>query len=98
MSRIRGSNTSPERLLRLALWRRGYRYRLHARTPVGAPDIVFGRRKVAVFVDGCFWHGCPEHYVRPRTRNAFWDAKLDENFKRDRRQTLALIQAGWRVL
>ena len=52
----------------------------------------------AVFVDGCFWHGCPDHYVRPRTKNEFWDAKLKENVDRDRRQTVELTQLGWRVV
>jgi DNA mismatch endonuclease, patch repair protein len=98
MSRIRGRHTSPERLLRGELWKRGHRYRLHTRTPVGAPDLVFAGRRVAVFVDGCFWHGCPSHYVRPRTRNEFWDSKLKENVDRDRRQTLVLKQLGWRVV
>jgi len=98
MSRIRARHTSPERLLRAALWKRGYRYRLHSRTPVGAPDLVFVGLRVAIFVDGCFWHGCPNHYVRPRTKNEFWDAKLKENFDRDRRQTVELMQLGWRVV
>ncbi len=98
MSRIRGRNTAPETILRKALWAQGMRYRIHARTPVGRPDVVFPGRRVAVFIDGCFWHGCPEHYVRPRTRNAFWDAKLADNVARDRRQTLELETQGWRVL
>lgn len=98
MSRIRGRNTAPETILRKALWAEGMRYRIHARTPVGRPDVVFSGRRVAVFIDGCFWHGCPEHYVRPRTRNAFWDAKLADNLARDRRQTLELERQGWRVV
>jgi DNA mismatch endonuclease (patch repair protein) len=97
MSRIRGKDTSPERLLRSALWRAGLRFRLQARTPHGRPDVVFARARVAVFIDGCFWHGCPEHYVRPRTRNDFWSAKLLENVVRDRRQTLQLEAEGWRI-
>ncbi len=97
MSRIRGRDTSPELLLRSALWRAGLRFRLHARTPHGRPDVVFPRLKVAVFIDGCFWHGCPEHYVRPRTRDEFWSSKLRENVERDRRQTLLLEEGGWRV-
>src|SRR5690606_20998669 len=97
MSRIRPRNTSPERLLREELWHRGCRYRLHARTPCGKPDIVFPRRRVAVFIDGCFWHGCPDHYVRPRTRNAFWAAKLRGNVERDMRQTAELEGLGWRA-
>lgn len=97
MSRIRGRDTSPELRLRSALWRAGLRYRCNARTPVGRPDVIFAGKRIAVFVDGCQWHGCPDHYVRPRSRQEFWDAKLAENVGRDRRQTLALERAGWRV-
>jgi DNA mismatch endonuclease (patch repair protein) len=98
MARIRGSNTSPEIRLRHALWARGLRYRLHAPTPAGRPDVVFPEKRVAVFVDGCQWHGCPDHYVFPRTRREFWGEKLLTNFRRDRRQTLELEQLGWRVV
>lgn len=98
MARIRARNTSPELRLRRALWRAGLRYRLHHPTPHGRPDVVFPARKVAVFVDGCFWHGCPVHYVRPRSREQFWCKKLRDNVDRDRRQTIALEAAGWRVV
>jgi len=97
MSRIRGKDTSPERLLRSALWKAGLRFRLQARTPHGRPDVVFPKARVAIFIDGCFWHGCPEHYVRPRTRSEFWSTKLLGNVERDRRQTLQLEAEGWRV-
>lgn len=98
MSRIRGKDTGPEQRLRRALWRAGHRYRLQYETPAGRPDIVFPGRRVAVFIDGCFWHGCPNHYVRPRSREDFWSEKLRGNVERDRRQTLALEAAGWRVV
>jgi DNA mismatch endonuclease (patch repair protein) len=98
MSRVRGKHTEPERLLRAALWAAGMRYRLHARTPVGRPDLVFCGPKVAVFIDGCFWHGCPLHYARPRSREEFWATKLKTNVDRDARQSAALASAGWRVV
>ncbi len=98
MSRIRGRNTSPELLLRQALTRAGLRYRIHYATPAGRVDVAFPREKLAIEVDGCFWHGCPEHYVRPRGRASFWAEKLTANVERDRAQTLALLAAGWRVL
>lgn len=98
MSRIKGRNTKPEQLLRKALWARGARYRLHYRTPVGRPDIVFPGPMLAVFVDGCQWHGCPEHYVRPRSNTGFWAQKLRTNVERDHRQTLELERRSWRVL
>ena len=98
MSRIRGRNTRPERRLRAALWAAGVRFRLDQRTPVGRPDLVFKGRRVAVFVDGCQWHGCPEHYVSPRTNRERWGAKLRENVARDQRQTRELEATGWIVV
>ncbi len=98
MARIKGKHTSPEKCLRAMLWARGLRYRIHAKTPVGRPDIVFLGARCAVFIDGCFWHGCPKHYVRPRTRHDFWAEKLVANIDRDRRQTLMLEEKGWTVL
>jgi DNA mismatch endonuclease, patch repair protein len=98
MARIRSRNTRPEVLLGSLLWRGGARYRKHAVTPVGRPDFVLVGKRLAVFVDGCQWHGCPDHYVRPRTRTDFWGRKLDENVARDVRQTIGLESAGWRVI
>jgi DNA mismatch endonuclease (patch repair protein) len=62
------------------------------------PDIVFTRQRLVVFVDGCFWHGCPQHGTRPRTNSNYWRAKIDLNRDRDERQCLALAAAGWSVL
>ena len=82
MSRVRGSDTKPEIIFRKALWREGLRYRLRYKL-FGRPDIVFPGPKVAVFIDGCFWHGCPEHYRPPKTRTEWWDNKIAGNKKRD---------------
>ena len=98
MARIRGSDTGPELSLRRALWRRGLRFRLNLRVEGSRPDIVFTSRKLAIFLDGCFWHGCPWHYVRPRSRQEFWDAKLQSNTARDRSQTGHLLEKGWSVM
>jgi DNA mismatch endonuclease (patch repair protein) len=98
MARIGGRNTDPELTLQRAIWHEGLRYRLHHRTMAGRPDMVFLGPRVAVYVDGCYWHGCPEHYVAPRTGAIFWSKKLRENVNRDRRQTLALEADGWRVV
>lgn len=95
MARVKGKNTSPERLLRAALWEAGMRYRLNYKVPAGRPDIVFPGPKVAVSVDGCFWHGCPAHYSRPRSREQFWSEKLAANTERDSRLTLRLESFGW---
>ncbi|MBL8923364.1 MAG: very short patch repair endonuclease [Myxococcaceae bacterium] len=98
MSRIRGKDTEPELILRRSLRARGLRFRNQVKTPGGKADLVIAKSKVALFVDGCFWHGCPEHYVRPRTSKEFWDTKLRENVDRDRRQTLALDAERWTVV
>jgi len=98
MARIRGTDTGPEMRLRSALWAAGLRFRVHAATPVGRPDVVFPGRQLAIFIDGCFWHGCPLHYVRPRSRLDHWEGRLRANVDRDRRQTLELESLGWRVM
>lgn len=98
MARVRQVHTAPEVLLRRELWHRGLRYRVALRVEGTRPDLAFTRERVAVFVDGCFWHGCPAHYTSPRTRHEFWLNKLRANFERDRRQTKALMAAGWRVV
>lgn len=97
MSRIRGRDTGPELTLRRALWSAGLRYRLHARI-AGRPDIVFTRGRVAVFCDGCFWHGCPTHSVKPKTNSSFWGLKLARNKARDQAVTAALETEGWTVM
>lgn len=98
MSRIRSRDTLPERQLRLALWRRGFRYRISPKSVPGRPDLVFGPARIAVFVDGCFWHGCHIHYVEPRTDAARWALKYRDNKARDRRVNSSLRRAGWKVL
>lgn len=98
MARIRSIDTKPEIRLRKALWRQGLRYRLHHKLiDKIRPDIVFVKAKVAIFIDGCQWHGCPSHYVSPRTRTEFWGNKLLENNLRDVTQTRILIENGWSV-
>jgi DNA mismatch endonuclease, patch repair protein len=98
MARIRSRDTKPERALRRELWRRGVRYRLRHPVPAGRPDIILPGRRVAVFVDGCFWHGCPVHYVPPRSRCEYWDEKLKGNVTRDILQTRLLRAAQWGVI
>jgi DNA mismatch endonuclease (patch repair protein) len=98
MSRIKGTNTKPEMLLRSALHAQGLRFRVHRRDLPGRPDIVFIRQKTAVFVHGCFWHqhGCP-YSTMPATREDFWKAKLAGNAQRDERTLQKLKEQGWRV-
>lgn len=98
MARIRSKDTKPEIALRKALWAEGLRYRVnHSRLP-GKPDIAILRARVCVFLDGCFWHGCPDHYVFPRSRREYWSDKLLRNVQRDRNQTKELESLGWTVL
>lgn len=97
MSRIRGKDTTPELKLRRLLWLRGIRYRKHDPLVPGRPDISISRARLAVFVDGCFWHGCPRHYRPPKQRSRFWKRKLERNEMR-RRQVLKQLKAmGWNV-
>jgi DNA mismatch endonuclease (patch repair protein) len=79
----------------------GLRYWVDRRPVPGIPcraDLVFPGARLAVFVDGCFWHGCPEHYKPPSTNAGYWSAKVTRNVDRDRRVDVALREAGWRVL
>ena len=98
MSKVRGWDTGIEAAFRKELWRRGGRYRKNFRVEGIKVDVVFTRIRLAVFVDGCFWHGCPIHYTVPKSQAEFWAQKLRANVERDRRQTLALELAGWRVI
>lgn len=100
MSRIRSTNTKPERLMRTALAEAGVRgYRLHHASTPGRPDITFVGRRIAVFVHGCFWHGCP-HCQRstPKHNRAWWRDKLAANQARDERKRRELKSAGWKVV
>ena len=90
-----------ERDLRRHLFARGLRFRKHLRVLVDSrcqPDIVFTRARIAVFVDGCFWHRCPEHATDPRLNGEWWKAKLEANVARDRSFDAALTAAGWHVM
>jgi DNA mismatch endonuclease, patch repair protein len=98
MSRIRRRDTRPELLLRRALWAAGARgYRIDDRRLPGRPDLAWTRKRVAVFVDGKFWHGHPSAY-KPGQHGAYWDDKIDRNIKRDRAADAALASMGWTVV
>lgn len=97
----RRRDTAPEMAVRRELHRRGLRYRVD-RKPLmsmrSRADIVFGPTRVAVFVDGCFWHGCPAHASLPKNNRVWWQTKLERNVERDRRVDGELAEAGWAVI
>lgn len=94
----RSRDTKPEMAIRRALHRMGYRYRVAAR-PLKevrrSADLVFRKAKVAVFIDGCFWHGCPDHFRVPATNTEYWSAKIERNQRRDEAVNQLLADAGW---
>jgi len=99
----RRTDTKPELALRRALHKRGYRFRKDYRLDLDGgrrvrPDIAFTARRVAVFVDGCFWHACPEHGSKPRANDWYWTPKLARNVERDRVADETLASAGWQVV
>jgi DNA mismatch endonuclease (patch repair protein) len=98
----RRTDTLPERTLRSALHRQGLRFRKDYRVELDdlrvRVDVVFPRRKLAVFIDGCFWHRCPQHRTDPRSNGDFWERKLSRNVERDREVDVALMKAGWTVV
>jgi DNA mismatch endonuclease (patch repair protein) len=101
MARTGRRDTKPELELRRKLFARGLRYRVD--TPIirsvrRRPDVVFPAAKVAVFVDGCFWHGCPDHATWPKTNEEFWREKISTNKRRDRDTDQRLADAGWLVV
>jgi len=101
MSRQATRDTTPEMLLRRRLHSLGLRYRVHRQPLPGVrrtADIVFTKARVAVFVDGCFWHGCPEHATSPKTNADWWAAKLSRNVQRDAETDDLLANAGWTVV
>lgn len=100
MSRIKSGNTKPERLVRSLLHRMGYRFRLHRKDLPGRPDIVLPKYRRVVLVHGCYWHRHPDCRLAytPKSNLEFWQAKFNENVRRDERQNRQLSELGWRVV
>ena len=97
-----GRDTKPELRLRRLLFRHGYRYRVNAVVDVGdvrvRADVIFTRQRLAVFVDGCYWHGCPLHCRMPKDPGGYWRAKIEGNSRRDKFVRGVLASRGWRVI
>ena len=101
MARVHSSDTTPEIHVRKLLHSMGYRFRLHRRDLPGNPDIVLPKYKTAIFVHGCFWHGCPtcrHAKVRPVANAEYWEKKLNRTMERDINNVAALEQMGWQVM
>jgi len=100
MSHIKSKNTKPEYVVRSALHKMGYRFRLHRRDLPGTPDIILPKYRIAIFVHGCFWHqhpGC-KRATKPKQNAAYWEKKLTRNIERDQKAQQALREMGWRVI
>jgi DNA mismatch endonuclease (patch repair protein) len=97
MSKIRSNETTPEISLRKELWKMGLRYRKNYKL-TGKPDIVFIGKKIAVFVDGCFWHKCPKCYREPKSNKEYWIPKIEYNVDKDMKVNNQLESDGWKVL
>ncbi len=98
MKAVRSQNTSLELEIRRALWARGIRYRVNVRDLPGKPDIANKSLGLVIFVDSCFWHGCPEHGRIPKSHVDFWTAKISKNKQRDASITAQYQSMGWRIV
>lgn len=99
MRAVKGKNTTLEMKFRRALWNAGVRgWRLHSDKLPGRPDLVFSPARVAVFIDSCFWHGCPAHLRMPSSNLDYWQVKIARNMQRDKAATKELKTLGWTVL
>lgn len=97
MAQVKSRNTSPEIAFRKILYKNGIRYRLHYKID-GNPDIVIVSKKIAIFIDGCFWHKCPRCYRPPHTNLHYWEPKIERNVLRDRANNKTLKLKGWHVI
>lgn len=100
MSRIKGTNTKPEEIVRKYLFSKGFRYRKNDKKLPGKPDIVLPKYRTIVFVNGCFWHkheGC-KYFVWPKNNAEFWKNKIESTVERDKRITAELKQQGWKII
>ncbi|HPU94714.1 MAG TPA: very short patch repair endonuclease [Candidatus Gracilibacteria bacterium] len=98
MSRVRNKDSKMEISLRKELWAEGFRYRKNDTKYFGKPDIVLPKYRTVIFVDSCFWHGCPEHYSAPSTRKDFWKKKIKRNMERDQEVNRYYEEKGWKIV
>lgn len=98
MQAIKSKNTKMESIVCKELWRRGIRFRKNVKELPGKPDIAIKKYKIAIFLDSCFWHKCPLHFIRPKSNNAYWDNKIERNINRDKEVNNFYKQNGWHLL
>jgi len=100
MSANKGKDTKPELLLRKELWKNNIKgYRLHWKKVPGSPDMAFPKKKLAIFINGCFWHRCPHcNLSLPKSNTEFWKEKFDRNIARDKKKNELLKNIGWKVI
>lgn len=98
MSRVKSRDSGIEIIFRKKLWKSGFRYRKNSSKYFGKPDIVFNRYKTVIFIDSCFWHGCPKHLRMPSSHQEYWKAKITKNKKRDSEINLYYRKNNWRII
>lgn len=98
MSKVRAKDTKLEKLVRSEMWRRGYRYRKNFAALPGKPDMVFPRMNTVVFIDSCFWHGCPKHLRMPKSNVHYWNNKIKRNKERDDATNREYKNSDWQVI
>lgn len=91
------SQSNLENLFTKSLWKRGVRFRKNVKKLKGKPDIAIQKYKVAIFIDSCFWHACPVHFVRPKSNLEYWDKKIYRNQERDKEINQYYIENGWHI-
>jgi DNA mismatch endonuclease (patch repair protein) len=98
MSKIKSSDTNFEKSFRKLLWEKGYRYRKNVNNMRGKPDIYFPGKRIIIFLDSCFWHGCKEHCRMPKTNKSYWETKIEKNKKRDEETTKYYKDNNFKIL
>ena len=98
MRKVKSRDTGLEQKVRSALWRKGYRFRKNETSLPGTPDIAFPGAKIAVFIDSCFWHGCPNHLRKPKSNTEYWEKKMARNRKRDAKVNREYERIEWKAI
>lgn len=98
MREVKSENTQLEIIVRSALWKRGLRFRKNVKSLPGKPDIVFSRLRLAIFIDSCFWHGCPYHFRMPKSNVNYWNEKINRNKQRDEELNKKYKEMNWKII